>query len=105
MKTIDIRGVGDQIWEALKKKKAIFLYRNFLNEDTGEEDDIIGVVSHFQRDGGDNITGIVRIFDEEIPKLLEIPNEATIGFRVSEEPTADLEFLLTPLVDPENNKG
>lgn len=105
MKEVKVTGVGDQIWEALKKKRAVFLYRNFLNEDTGTENDVIGMVSHFQRDKETgNITGTARFFEEEIPNLLEIPNEVVVGFRVPEEPT-NLEFLLTPLSDPDNNKG
>jgi len=99
MKEVKLVGVGDQIWEALKKKRAVFLYRNFLNEDTGTEEDVIGVVSHFQRDAETgSITGVARLFEGEIPDLLEIPNEVVVGFRVPEEPT-DLEFLLTPFFD------
>ena len=100
---VKLRVAGSQIWEALKKKRAVFLYRNFLNEDTGDADDVIGVVSHFQRDREGNITGLARFFEDEIPNLLELPKEVVVEFRTPEP--SDLEFLLTPVPDPDNNKG
>ncbi len=88
--------VADQIWEALKKERAVFLYRNFLNEDTGSEDDVIGAISHFSKDSAGNITGITHLFDEEIISLLEMPNEVSVGFRVPEE-ASNLEFLIASI--------
>ena len=86
---------ADQFWESLKQKRAVFLYRNFFNEDTGSEDDIIGVIDQFRRDENGNVTGRAHLFDDEILRLSEFPNDVRIGFK-SLPGLASLDFLVYP---------